>query len=176
MATSEPLKAYRERLRRFAPGYTGPIALVQLENQTLSLFARGTLAMRVPVSTSRYGAGAREGSFMTPRGIHRIAAKIGAGAPAGRIFKDRLDTGKDWTPGEPGENLILTRILRLEGLEPGVNRGPGIDSFDRYIYIHGTNKEEHIGTPLSHGCVCMRNQDIIALFDRVAEGVIVIID
>ena len=72
--------------------------------------------------------------------------------------------------------MILTRILRLEGLEEGVNRGPGIDSFERYIYIHGTNKERQIGAPMSNGCVCMKNNDVVALFNSVKEGTIVVID
>ena len=72
--------------------------------------------------------------------------------------------------------MILTRILRLRGLEPGINSGPGIDSWERYIYIHGTNHEELIGTPISHGCVCMRNRDIIELYDSIQEETIVVID
>jgi lipoprotein-anchoring transpeptidase ErfK/SrfK len=74
------------------------------------------------------------------------------------------------------ENLILTRILRLDGLEPGINKGEKIDSYARYIYIHGTNREDLIGKPMSHGCICMRNNDIIELFDSVEEGTLVIID
>ncbi len=128
------------------------------------------------ISTSRFGIGNRENSLMTPRGLHRIAEKYGHDAPKGRVFRDRLDTGEDWPIGEPGENLILTRILRLEGLEEGTNRGQGIDSFERYIYIHGTNNERSIGLPASHGCVCMKNDDIIELFDSVLEGTIVFID
>jgi UDP-N-acetylmuramate--alanine ligase len=128
------------------------------------------------ISTARKGMGSGEGSEKTPPGIHRIIEKIGEGAPIGRIFKDRQDTGSDWHPGLTGDNLILTRILRLEGLENGINRGPGIDSFSRYIYIHGTNQEHALGTPISHGCVCMRNSEIIQLFDSVEEGTLVIID
>jgi len=128
------------------------------------------------ISTSRFGVGNREGSNMTPTGLHRITEKIGAGAPSGRIFKERIDTGIDWNNSMSGENCILTRILRLDGLETGVNKGPGIDSFERYIYIHGTNREEEIGTPLSHGCICMKNNDIIKLFDLVEEGTLVFID
>lgn len=128
------------------------------------------------VSTGRNGIGGREGSGQTPPGIHRIVQKIGDGAPPGRIFRDRNDTGVDWLPGRTGDNLILTRILRLEGLEEGINRGPGIDSFERYIYIHGTNQERLLGTPMSHGCICMNNGDIVSLFDSVKEGTVVIID
>ena len=127
------------------------------------------------ISTSQFGIGNKEGSFKTPLGVHRIDEKIGYGAPPGRIFKDRNDTGIDWKPGLIQENLVLTRILRLRGLQPGVNSGFGIDSFDRYIYIHGTSHEEKIGTPLSHGCVCMKNNDIIDLFDLIKEESFVVI-
>jgi len=129
-----------------------------------------------PVSTSSRGTGNREGSFQTPRGVHRIREKYGAGAPLGRIFRDRIDTGETWPVGNPGDNLILTRILRLEGLESGVNKGPGIDSYERYIYIHGTNNEHRIGEPFSQGCVCMKNADVIELFDSIEEGAVVVID
>ena len=128
------------------------------------------------ISTSALGLGNREASCKTPTGFHRIVAKIGAGAPPGRIFRDRLDTGSDWHQGLTEENLVLTRIMRLEGLEPGLNKGPGIDSFNRYIYIHGTNNEDRIGTPKSHGCVCLRNNDCIRLFDLVSEGTVVFIE
>lgn len=127
------------------------------------------------ISTSKYGIGNVENSNQTPLGIHRIANKIGDNAPPGRIFKSRIDTGIDWCEDLTEENMVLTRILRLQGLEPGVNNGPGIDSFERYIYIHGTNREDLIGTPMSHGCICMRNKEIIELYDSVEEGTIVII-
>ena len=128
------------------------------------------------ISTSKFGIGNKEGSNQTPLGIHRIEEKIGDDAPSGRIFKSRMDTGENWHPGLTDDNLILSRILRLHGLEDGINRGPGIDSYQRYIYIHGTNQEEKIGTPLSHGCVCMKNREIIELYDLVEEGTIVVID
>ena len=128
------------------------------------------------VSTGRNGTGNREGSNQTPLGIHRIVEKIGADAPAGAIFRDRLDTGEIWYPGLTEDNLILSRILRLKGLEAGINAGPGIDTYERYIYIHGTNQEKQIGTPISHGCICMKNSDIIALFDMIKEDTLVVIN
>ena len=134
------------------------------------------MARDYPASSSRLGVGIREDSLKTPPGIHRICEKIGAGAPVGRIFRDREDTGEDWDHTSDEENIILTRILRLEGLEPGVNKGKGIDTYERYVYIHGTNREQDIGTPFSHGCICMRNTDIVALFDMVPEGTILYID
>jgi len=135
-----------------------------------------TVTARYDSSTSRFGTGIRENSFKTPPGIHRICEKIGEGAPMGRIFTERRDTGVDWDGISGGDNLILTRILRLEGLEEGINRGKGVDSFERCIYIHGTNREDLAGTPISHGCLCLRNQDIVRLFDTVPEGMIVYID
>ncbi|MBD3392485.1 MAG: L,D-transpeptidase family protein [Chitinivibrionales bacterium] len=144
--------------------------------QRLSVVKNGDVGASYPVSTSRFGIGNREGSFMTPPGVHRIAEKIGDGARPGTVFRDRLDTGEVWDGRARADNLILTRILRLEGLEDGINRGPGIGSFERYIYIHGTDKEESIGTPISHGCVCMRNADVIALYNTVEVGTIVVID
>ena len=103
-------------------------------------------------------------------GWHRIHARIGAGAPLGTVFESRVPTGRVWR-GEAAEaDLILTRVLTLEGLEDGVNRGPGRDSLERYIYLHGTNHEDQLGRPASHGCVRLANADVVELFDRVAEG------
>jgi len=150
--------------------------VVSIENQTLLLCAGDDIVERYAVSTSRFGNGNRENSLKTPLGMHRICEKFGAGAPPGRVFRDREDTGEDWDHSQIGDNLILTRILRLEGLEQGINRGPGVDSYERYIYIHGTGREDLIGTPLSHGCVCLRNHDIARLFDIVKEGTLVYID
>jgi hypothetical protein len=171
-----PSAAFSDRLARTCDGLPALFVRVNCARQQLFLVKHGTLLSHYPVSTSQFGIGNREGSFQTPPGIHRVAEKYGQGAPRLRIFRDREDTGSDWHEGLERSNLVLTRILRLEGLEPGLNRGPGIDSFDRYIYIHGTTKEDRIGTPLSHGCVVMRNDDIIILFDAVPEGTIVIID
>jgi lipoprotein-anchoring transpeptidase ErfK/SrfK len=149
---------------------------VDTGEQSLSVVENGSAARKYPVSTSRYGVGNVENSLKTPPGVHRVVEKYGHGAPPGRVFRDRLDTGETWTIGKSGDNLVLTRILRLQGLEDGVNRGPGIDSYDRYIYIHGTNNETAVGSPASHGCVCMTNADVVELFDAVPEGTIVFID
>lgn len=130
-----------------------------------------------PVSTALNGAGEADGSYCTPRGLHRIAQKIGADAPLFSVFKARVATGEIWTPEReaqaPGSDWILSRILWLEGMEPGKNRGSTVDSHARYIYIHGTNEESKIGTPVSHGCIRMRNADVVDLFDRVPVGTVV---
>lgn len=150
--------------------------VVSVAEQALFICAGGAIIERYDCSTSRFGNGSRENSLKTPPGLHRVCEKYGAGAPPGRVFRDREDTGDDWDHKLNGDNLILTRILRLEGLEEGINKGPGIDSYERYIYIHGTGREDLIGTPLSHGCVVMRNLDIIRLFDSVPGGTLVYLD
>jgi lipoprotein-anchoring transpeptidase ErfK/SrfK len=152
------------------------LVLVDTKTQTLSYLKTADEAIVFGVSTSQFGIGNSEGSYKTPLGLHRIAEKIGGGAPPWTIFCSRENTGTVWTDGMDDENQILTRILRLQGLEPGVNAGPGIDSYERYIYIHGTNREDMIGTPFSHGCVCMKNEDIIILYNMVEAGTYVYID
>lgn len=125
-----------------------------------------------PVSTAAAGLDNREGSGGTSPGLHRIGRKIGRDAAVGTVFESREPTGRLWNPADPpgDDDLILTRILTLEGCEEGVNRGPGVDSRDRYIYIHGTNHEERLGEPVSHGCVRMANGAVVDLFARVEEG------
>ena len=126
-----------------------------------------------PVSTSKYGIGSKAGSNKTPLGKHRIEKKIGDGAPIYTIFKARRNTGRSAKAilNDPGAgDLVTTRIMWLKGLEPGRNSGRGVDSFRRYIYIHGTGEENKIGKPASHGCIRMRNKDVIDLYDRVSEG------
>lgn len=124
-----------------------------------------------PVSTSKYGIGSQAGSNKTPLGRHHIEKKIGDGAPPGMIFKGRQNTGKiAKIDAEGTKDLVTTRIMWLKGLEPGKNSGRGIDSYQRYIYIHGTAEEYKIGQPASHGCVRMYNSDVIDLFNRVKEG------
>lgn len=150
--------------------------VVSIEEQALFVCANDTIIARYDASTSRFGHGNRENSLKTPVGLHRIRDKFGAGAPPGRVFRDREDTGEEWDHSRNGDNLILTRILRLEGLEAGINKGGSVDSYERYIYIHGTGREDLIGTPLSHGCVCLRNHDIIRLFETVTESTLVYID
>jgi L,D-transpeptidase YbiS len=117
-----------------------------------------------PVSTSRFGLGSKEGSFKTPTGKFRIAEKIGAGMPLGTVFKSRRPA-KATKQALREEDLVLTRILWLDGLERR-----NANTHDRYIYIHGTNHEEKIGLPDSHGCVRMKNVDLLELFERVTEG------
>jgi lipoprotein-anchoring transpeptidase ErfK/SrfK len=148
---------------------------VVLAEQRLALFgADGACIRRYAVSTARNGAGERMHSGCTPRGRHRIRAMIGAGAPAGAVFRGRRPTGEVWSPdfaaAHPGRDWILSRILWLCGCEPGRNRFGAVDSMRRYIYLHGTSDDQPMGAPLSHGCIRMRNADVIELFALVAPG------
>lgn len=131
------------------------------------------------VSTALKGAGEEKNSYCTPRGKHIVRAKIGEDAPINSVFRGRRQTGEIWTPElasqQPGRDWILTRILWLSGCEPGFNRLGNVDTMQRYIYIHGTPDNEPMGKPGSHGCVRMRNQDVIELFDLVPVGTSVII-
>lgn len=153
---------------------------VVIATQRLELREGGALRSSWPVSTSHAGSGEREGSERTPRGRHEVRAKIGDGAPLGAVFVGRRATGEIWTPALgrswPDRDWILTRILWLRGLEPGVNRGGDVDSMRRTIYIHGTPDEASLGRPASHGCVRMRNDDVVDLFDAVEVGTVVEID
>ncbi len=152
--------------------------LVDISRQRLTLFGDdGNAEKEYPCSTSRFGPGNAEGSEKTPVGLHRIAEKYGDGEPLGMIFSSREPTGKtaavNHSPTPAGADLITTRILRLEGLQPGLNKGRGIDSYERYIYIHGTPEEGLIGTPASHGCIRMKNDDIAELYPLCPVGLTV---
>lgn len=126
------------------------------------------------ISTSRFGIGQIANSNCTPLGLHRVAEKIGAGWPAGTVFKARQPVGFTWK-GMP-DAKITTRILWLEGLEPGFNRGGKVDSYDRYIYIHGTGDETTIGRPASCGCIHLADADLVPLFHKIPGGTLVWIE
>ena len=152
---------------------------ISLERQTLVLRAGSELERTFAVSTSAQGAGELNGSFRTPRGLHQIRACIGAGRPLGAVFVGRRPTGEIYSEAlarqYPDRDWILTRILWLSGLEPGLNRFGEVDTMRRYIYIHGTPDTEPVGVPGSIGCIRMRNQDILEVFDLVAAGTRVLI-
>jgi UDP-N-acetylmuramate--alanine ligase len=166
------LAAHAERIAELLGHEPVRWLLVESDRQVVSLVEDGTAIATWPCSTAAAGIDPREGSGGTPPGLHRIAARIGAGAAPGAVFDSREPTGETWDPRTPADDrdLVLTRILTLDGLEEGVNRGPGVDSLARYIYLHGTNHEDRVGEPCSHGCVRLRNDDIADLFARVAEG------
>ncbi|TCS71150.1 L,D-transpeptidase-like protein [Sulfuritortus calidifontis] len=131
----------------------------------------GALIRRYPVSTAAKGAGEASGSYCTPRGRHVVRAKIGGDQPINSVFVGRRPTGEIYTPelGQtaPERDWILSRILWLSGKEPGFNRLGPCDTMRRYIYIHGTPDEAFEQAPRSHGCIRMRNADLLELFDRV---------
>ena len=126
---------------------------------------------RYRISTSAFGIGQEEGSSRTPFGLHCIAQKIGGGWPIGIVFKGRRPAGFIWE-GQPTASIVH-RILWLEGLEPGYNRGGKVDSFRRYIYIHGFSDETTLGRPCSHGCIHMAANDLLPLFERLPIGTLV---
>lgn len=153
--------------------------VVSIARQTLELVdGHGAVLSRWPVSTAANGPGEQANSYCTPRGRHRIRLKIGADCPLNTVFKARRPSGEAYRPelggAEPGRDWILTRILWLSGQEPGFNRG-GFgarcrDTLRRYIYIHGTPDESFMAEPSSHGCIRMRNADLVSLFGQVENG------
>ena len=154
-----------------------PFIIVDASDQRLYLFERNQLKFEFPVSTSAVGVGSAEGSNRTPLGLHRIAEKFGDGEPIGMIFKARQPTGKlaaiQTKPIKGDGDDVTTRIMWLQGMQPGVNEGKGVDSHARYIYIHGTPEEGLIGRPESHGCIRMNNTQVIELFNQVPVGTLV---
>ena len=145
---------------------------ISVARQLLTVFDdAGMLLREYSVSTGKAGVGEMFGSFQTPRGRHRIRAKIGAGAPENTIFVRRRPTGEIWSAdhdrNHPGRDWILTRILWLSGCEVGRNCLGKVDTMRRFIYIHGSPERAEMGRPGSHGCIRMRNADIIELFDLV---------
>ncbi len=146
------------------------ILVVDVAAQRLHVVEEGRLTFEAVVSTAAAGIGGAAGSLRTPPGVHTVAARIGAGEPLGAVFENRVPTGAVWRGEATDADLILTRILTLDGREEGLNRGPGCDSLARYIYIHGTNHEDELGRAASHGCIRVGNDDAIALHARVAVG------
>ncbi|MEY4194360.1 MAG: hypothetical protein RLZZ226_728 [Pseudomonadota bacterium] len=147
---------------------------VSLSRQCMDVMAGDSLLQQYPVSTARNGAGERNGSGCTPRGWLVIRAKIGAGCCRGTVFVGRRPTGEyydeDLAARHPDRDWILSRILWLSGLEAGFNRYGTVDTARRYIYIHGSPDSGVTGTPASHGCIRMRQDDVMALFEQVAAG------
>jgi len=152
---------------------------VGVKRQELDLYLNGNHVISYKVSTSMHGAGTKAGSDMTPVGLHKIKGKFGNDVPIGGVLKARKYTGEianiETEAIETGNDAITTRVLTLEGLEEGVNKGGELDSYGRHIYIHGTAEEGLIGQPASHGCVRMKNEDVVDLFNRIDAGLTVII-
>ena len=157
------------------------LLVVRIGTATLQFYRNSVLVRSYAVSTSRRPPSNIKNSLGTPRGLHEIAERIGAGQPPGMVFKSRAPTGRhfsevaDTDSDHADSNLITSRILWLRGLEPGVNRGGDVDTYERYVYLHGTNHESRIGEPLSAGCVLLRNLDIVELYEEVRAGDLVFI-
>jgi len=155
---------------------------IEISISAQSLLLRGhdnRALLETRISTARNGPGERMHSECTPRGSHLIRAKIGAGEPVNTVFVSRRPTGEIYSPALraafPGRDWILTRILWLSGLEPGRNRLGDVDTMRRYVYIHGCPDQDPMGVPGSRGCIKMRNQDLLELFELVSPGMPVLI-
>ncbi len=144
--------------------------IVSVKDQRMGIYRNGSLAASYKVSTSKFGLGDKPGSCCTPLGKHEIIAKIGHGLPKGAVLHNRHWSGEVLKPNAPGRDPIVSRILWLGGLESG-NR----NAANRFIYIHGTAEENRIGTPASYGCVRMKSNDVVAVFERVSIGDTVLI-
>ena len=157
--------------------------VINIAQQNLTLYQDYKGVTQYTVSTAKNGIGSQQDSGCTPLGKHFIAKKIGANEPINAVFTGRVPTGERYSAElgkrHPERDWILSRILWLSGLEEGINKGSnsqgGCDTYQRYIYIHGTPDSEPMGAPLSHGCIRMRNEDIMELFERVEEGTAVTI-
>lgn len=171
-ATQRYAVAFQEALARGLPS-DGVLLLVSVPAQRLSVIEAGRPSHTYQVSTSDRGVGAQSGSYRTPPGWHRVAERFGGRERPGRVFVARRPTDRllryHELRSDADEDLVVTRILWLEGLEPGVNRGGAVDSYLRYIYLHGTNQEHRLGTPASRGCIRLSNRDILELFE-LTEG------
>jgi len=143
---------------------------VSIRDQQLTLLEGETPIRRYPVSTSRFGIGTEEGSFKTPTGNFRVAQKIGHGMPSSTVFRGRVPLNPD-DPLPATEDLVMSRILWLHGID-----ADNANTRERFIYVHGTKHEDKIGQRDSHGCVRLRNADVIELFDLVDEGTLVVIE
>lgn len=145
--------------------------IISIYAQTLVGYSEGNVVCTYSISSAAKGMGCQQNSLQTPTGLHKIRAKIGDGSPPGAVFVGRRFTGEiynsELAQQFPDRDWILTRILWLSGCELGKNRLGSVDSMQRYIYIHGTPDTEPMGTPASHGCIRMRNADVLDLFPRV---------
>lgn len=172
----------RERMKWDKWVHGEKVIWISVPDQRLRLVEDGQVTLEMKCATALNGIGARLNTNQTPPGWHRVSDKIGEGEPMGRVFRSRGATSKIWREDEAvPEDLVLTRIFILEGLEPGINQGKDkegfvVDSLQRLIYIHGTNAEEFLGTPSSKGCIRLSNNDVITLFKQVPVGTLVYID
>lgn len=164
---------FAEAMRRGLPE-EALLMVVDTASQQAHLYSSVRLQKTYRISTSKFGIGNQSGSNRTPLGWHRVSERYGAKARPGTVFVSRAPNGRvlpasQWKSPSPAEDLVLTRVLWLTGLEPGKNAGKGIDSHERCIYLHGTNQEQLLGSVASHGCIRFSNADIIEIFS-LSEG------
>ena len=174
LTDAEAAALFRDAVARGLP-QTDLLLVVDAARGRAELVCSEGFVAEWPVSTAKAGVGAEAGSNKTPPGWHRAVERIGRGAAPGTMFVSRRPNGRvlppsAWRAPDPAEDAILTRVVWLAGLEPGVNAGRGIDSHERCIYLHGTNQEQLLGSPASHGCIRFSNAAIEELFD-LADGV-----
>lgn len=179
-ADMQELQVHIDRLRtEFDYNGTDAAILISIQDQELYLTQNGAIKKTYKISSAIVGANNKSGSRGTPLGVHQVSDKFGDGAPIGAIFKARQNTGKIakiiTEPIDVEEDDVTTRVMWLDGLEPGINKGGNVDSKGRYIYIHGTPEEGLIGQPASHGCIRMYNTDVVELFNSVDVGCLVLI-
>ena len=149
------------------------VLIASVEHQRINHFQYGKSDKAYVMSSSKNPPSCIEGSLGTPWGLHEVCEKIGDGEQLGMVFEGRESIGlRFWECDEEKmlKNLITTRILRLSGLQQGVNRGGDVDTYDRYVYIHGTNHEDRLGSPSSSGCLQLGNLDVLEVFERIPEG------
>ena len=164
------LDVYEKAVDALKIEQTNPVLIASIKLQIIALFINGKSDKVYQMSSSKNPPSCIEGSLGTPWGLHQVSEKIGWRQPVGMVFEGREPIGlkySECSPEKQQKNLITTRILRLVGLEEGINRGGSVDSFARYIYIHGTNHEENLGRPASSGCLQVANLDAVELFDLV---------
>lgn len=148
--------------------------IIDISEQRLYLKQFGIIIESFPISSSKFGEGEKQDSFKTPLGMHEIKTKIGENVPINTIFVSRINTKRTANilhePHDTDDDYVTSRILWLDGLEKGINSGDGVDSYSRYIYIHGTHEEGLIGQKASHGCIRMFNNDVVSLYKKVSKG------
>ena len=181
-APEQPAVSHTDTLAKLKAGYpdyyANGVFIIDVSEQRLYAYRDSVLVGQYQVSTAAKGTGHIANSEKTPLGVHRIHTKIGGGKPRGTIFEKMQSTGqvaRIYTGASNATALVTSRILRLDGLESGVNKGGRVDTFNRAIYIHGTNKEGYLGRPASHGCIRMANDDVIALYNQTSVDTLVLI-
>ncbi|MDG2369960.1 MAG: L,D-transpeptidase [Flavobacteriales bacterium] len=168
-----------EKIEKIYPSFTfSNFIYVDIKQQQLFLVENRATIKKYNISTSKRGVGNKSNSLQTPIGLHKIKSKYGQGVPIGGILDHRKFNGEiasiNLDTTSTGKDIICTRVIRIIGIEDGVNKGGEVDTYLRKIYLHGTNEEGLIGKESSHGCVRMKNQDIVDLFDRVKKDMIVV--